>query len=110
VGGDAGRRVLITGGPTREYIDTVRFISNASSGQMGYELARAAREAGHRITLITGPAEIPDPPDIEVVRVTTAEDMLREAERVFADCDAAIMAAAVCDYRPASRADHKQPK
>ena len=104
------RRVLITSGPTREYIDTVRFFSNSSSGKMGYELARAAGEAGHRVTLISGPTEMPEPSGVEVVQVTTAEEMLGEAERVFADCDAAIMAAAVCDYRPVRRADHKQPK
>ena len=109
-GEHAPRRVLITSGPTREYIDTVRFFSNSSSGKMGHELARAASEAGHRVTLLSGPTEMPEPPGVEVVRVTTAEEMLRQAERVFADCEAAIMAAAVCDYRPATRADHKQPK
>lgn len=103
-------RVLITAGPTREHIDSVRFISNASSGKMGFELARAARDAGHPVTLVTGPVDIPDPRDVETIRVVSAAEMLAEAERVFADCAAAIMAAAVCDFRPVERADKKRPK
>ena len=93
------RRVLITSGPTREYIDTVRFFSNSSSGKMGYELARAAGEAGHRVTLISGPTEMPEPSGVEVVQVTSAEEMLREAERVFAELESKLMTFAKSNSR-----------
>lgn len=85
---------LITAGGTREYIDPVRFISNASSGKMGYELARAAKEAGHRVTLVT---TIRNP---KTVFVDTAGEMFKAVKKHFPKCDCLIMAAAVSDYTP----------
>lgn len=103
-------RVVITAGPTREYLDSVRFISNPSSGKMGYAIAAAAAEAGHRVTLITGPVELPPPRGVHIIRVETAAEMLRATMRAFRQADAAVFAAAVCDYRPRRRAAHKLPK
>lgn len=96
-------RLLITAGPTREYLDSVRFISNASSGKLGYAIASAAATRGHAVALITGPVELPPPEKVSLVRVVSADDMMHASEAEFATCDAAIMAAAVCDYRPATR-------
>ncbi len=96
-------RILVTAGPTREHLDAVRFLSNASSGRMGFACARAARRAGHRVTLVSGPADLPDPPGVRTVRVTTAVEMRRAAMRAFTRTDAVIMTAAVSDYRPAER-------
>jgi len=102
-------RILVTAGPTREYFDTVRFISNASTGRMGYAIAAAAADRGHQMVLVSGPVVLPAPP-VEVVRVTTAAEMLAACEEAFAACDAAVMAAAVSDWRPAVREDHKAAK
>lgn len=99
----AGRRVVITAGPTREPIDPVRYISNHSSGKMGYALAAAARDAGAEVVLISGPVAIPAPSGVEVRNVTTAADMLQaSSEAVDAGCDLFIASAAVADYRPQS--------
>lgn len=103
-------RILITAGPTREYFDTVRFISNASTGKMGFALADAARRSGHQVVLIAGPVDLADPPGAEVVRVVSAADMLVAAQKHFVACQAAFMTAAVCDYRPAQRLINKQKK
>lgn len=94
-------KVLVTAGPTREYLDAVRFISNASSGKMGFACARAARRAGHRVTLVTGPVALPDPAGVRTVRVTSAVEMHRAVKAAYARADAVIMTAAVGDYRPA---------
>lgn len=95
--------VLITAGPTREYIDDVRYLSNASTGHMGYALAGAAHAAGHRVTLVHGPT-CQTPPAVErVVGVTSAAEMLDAARDAFGNCDALIACAAVSDYRPAER-------
>ncbi len=97
-------RILITAGATREYIDPVRFISNASSGKMGYALARAALKAGHRVTLITtieNPKSEIRNPKLKVVKVKTAAQMFEEVKKHFRTCDCLIMAAAVADYTPA---------
>jgi phosphopantothenoylcysteine decarboxylase/phosphopantothenate--cysteine ligase len=92
---------LITAGPTREPIDPVRFISNRSSGKMGYALAAAALEAGHEVALITGPVCIAPPPGAEVTRVTTAAEMADAVQtRINTGCDALIMCAAVADFTP----------
>ena len=88
---------LITAGGTREYIDAVRFISNASSGKMGYALARAAEEAGHKVTLISASALQP-PIGVEFIGVDSAEEMFATVKKYFAKCDCLIMAAAVADY------------
>ncbi len=106
----AGRSVVITAGPTHEAIDPVRFIANASSGKMGYALARAARDAGASVTLVSGPVALAAPHDVEVVRVTCAAQMLEATCRAFEGADVAILAAAVADYTPASPADHKLKK
>jgi phosphopantothenoylcysteine decarboxylase/phosphopantothenate--cysteine ligase len=96
-------RVLVTAGPTREYLDAVRFISNASSGKMGFACAKAAARAGHDVTLVTGPVELPDPPGVRTVRVGSAAEMHRAVMKAYPRIDAAIMTAAVGDYRPAER-------
>lgn len=106
----ASLRIVITAGPTREYLDTIRFISNPSTGRMGFAIAAAAARAGHDVTLISGPVELPDPPGVQVVRVETTDEMLAAGRRAFARADAAIFAAAVCDYRPKRRAERKLPK
>jgi phosphopantothenoylcysteine decarboxylase/phosphopantothenate--cysteine ligase len=94
-------RILITAGPTREYIDPVRYISNDSSGKMGFALAQAARARGHRVTLIHGPVALPAPSRVQAVPVVSAADMLRTCLDRWPDHDALIMAAAVADYTPA---------
>ena len=94
-------RFLITAGGTREAIDPVRFISNASSGKTGYALARAAIRAGHKVTLITGPCSIRHPKGVRIVAVESAGDMFEAVKKFFDKCDCLIMAAAVADYTPA---------
>jgi len=94
-------RFLVTAGGTREYIDPVRFISNASSGRMGYALARAALKAGHEVTLITAPTPLKPPAGARVVAVESAAEMFAAVKEHFAPCDCLIMAAAVSDYTPA---------
>lgn len=105
-----GRRVLITAGPTQEALDPVRFISNRSSGKMGWALAEAARDRGAAVVLIAGPTGLPPVPNVMVVPVVTAEDMRKEVITRFLDSDVLIMAAAVADFRPASPARGKIPK
>jgi len=103
-------RVLITAGPTREYLDPVRYLSNASSGRIGCALAKAALLAGHQVTLVLGPCPAEPPEGAEVVRVTSAKEM-REAVAVSFDaCDVFIAAAAVSDYRPVERRPEKIKK
>lgn len=96
----AGRHLVITAGPTREPLDPVRFISNRSSGKMGYAIAAAARDAGARVTLISGPVAIPPPPGLRRVDVETAEQMYRAVHDAIGDADIYIGAAAVADYTP----------
>ena len=93
-------RLLITSGPTRQYLDAVRYLTNASSGQMGRGLARAALEAGHEVVLVSGPVELEYPAEARVVPVVSTEEMLGAAREEFARCDGLIGAAAPCDYRP----------
>ena len=107
----AGRRVVITAGPTREPIDPVRYISNYSSGKMGYALASASRMAGANVVLVSGPVSIEAPAGVEVRSVTTAQDMLEYASgAVDEGCDLFIATAAVADYRPDSCAGDKIKK
>jgi phosphopantothenoylcysteine decarboxylase/phosphopantothenate--cysteine ligase len=103
-------RFLITAGGTREYIDPVRFISNASSGRMGYALARAALKAGHEVTLITAPTALKPPAGAEIVAVESAAQMFAAVKEHFPRCDCLIMAAAVADYTPAHPAKTKLKK
>ena len=106
----AGRAVLVTAGPTVEPIDSVRYISNYSSGKMGYAIAEAAAAAGARVVLVSGPVALAAPAGVEVVPVKTARDMLAAAASVFPAADAAIFAAAVADLRPTNPADRKLKK
>jgi phosphopantothenoylcysteine decarboxylase / phosphopantothenate---cysteine ligase len=103
-------RFLITAGPTREFIDPVRFISNRSSGKMGYALAEAARAVSPHVVLVSGPTALRQPKGVEFVFVTTAKEMAEAALPRFEQCDVAIMAAAVCDFRPATTAALKIKK
>lgn len=95
-----GQRVMITAGPTVEPIDPVRYITNRSSGKMGYALARAARRRGAQVTLVSGPCAIDCPEGVDRVWVESAEDMLAAASEAFETCDLAFFAAAVADMRP----------
>ena len=103
-------RILITAGGTREYIDPVRFISNASSGRMGYALVRAALRAGHKVILITAPTTQRLPNGAKVVEVETAARMFESLKKYFEKCDCLIMAAAVSDYTSARTAKTKIKK
>ncbi|MEH6387938.1 MULTISPECIES: bifunctional phosphopantothenoylcysteine decarboxylase/phosphopantothenate--cysteine ligase CoaBC [Pseudomonas] len=105
----AGRHVLINAGPTREAIDPVRYISNHSSGKMGFALAAAAAEAGARVTLVAGPVSLPTPPRVQRVDVTSAQEMLDACQNAL-PADLFIASAAVADYRPAECADNKLKK
>ncbi len=104
-----GKHVLITAGPTREDIDPVRYITNHSSGKMGFSLAEAAAEAGARVTLVSGPVHLPTPDRVERINVNSARDMLAACEAAM-PCDIIIAAAAVADYRPEASAEHKLKK
>jgi phosphopantothenoylcysteine decarboxylase / phosphopantothenate---cysteine ligase len=106
----AGRRVLITAGPTRERIDPVRFISNRSSGKMGFAVAQAAREAGAQVILVAGPVTLPTPDGVTRVDVESAGDMLAAVLRELAGTDIFVSTAAVADYRPAQIAAQKIKK
>jgi len=103
-------RILVTAGPTREFFDTVRFISNPSSGKMGYALAEAAVRRGHDVVLVSGPVALEPPKGARLIRVVTAAQMAAACKKVWPSCDAAMMTAAVCDYRPKVRLDHKLAK
>jgi phosphopantothenoylcysteine decarboxylase/phosphopantothenate--cysteine ligase len=107
----AGMKVLVTAGPTHEAIDPVRYLTNGSSGKMGYALAAAAEEAGATVTLISGPVYLPPPPRMEVVSVTTAEQMYTAVMRKVAEYDIFLAVAAVADYRcqtPSEQKIHKK--
>ena len=103
-------RCLISAGPTREWIDPVRFISNPSSGKMGYALAEAAKGLKMEVSLISGPVNLPNPQGVHLVRVETALEMQEAMESHFAENDLIIMCAAVSDHRPSVRYNMKLPK
>jgi phosphopantothenoylcysteine decarboxylase/phosphopantothenate--cysteine ligase len=105
-----GKSVLITAGPTIETLDPARILTNRSSGKMGYALARAARQRGAMVTLISGPTKLPDPPDMVCVHVKTADDMYKEVTGRFDEADIIVKAAAVSDFRPAIIQDQKVKK
>lgn len=95
-------RLLVSAGPTREFVDPVRFLSNRSTGKMGYAVARAAVEAGHEVVLVSGPVSLEPPPGLAAfVPVVSARDMLAALRRALAAADALVMTAAVADFRPA---------
>jgi len=104
------QKVLITAGPTREYLDPVRYLSNDSSGHMGFELAKAAIKRGMDVTLIAGPVALDTPKGAKRVDITSAEEMFREVKRRYKKADVVIMAAAVSDWRPARYSPHKLKK
>jgi phosphopantothenoylcysteine decarboxylase/phosphopantothenate--cysteine ligase len=105
-----GLAVLVTAGPTREPLDPVRYISNPSSGKMGWALAEAARDRGARVTLVSGPVSLPDPAGVRVVRVETAEEMGRAAMEAYREARVVLAAAAVSDWRPAEVSPVKRKK
>jgi phosphopantothenoylcysteine decarboxylase/phosphopantothenate--cysteine ligase len=106
----AGRRILVTAGPTFEPIDPVRFIGNRSSGKMGYAVAAEAARRGAAVTLVSGPVALSDPPGVEVIRVQTAEEMAAAVFDRYARTDGVVMAAAVADFRPDVAATDKMKK
>ena len=103
-------RILITSGPTRQYLDPVRYLTNASSGRMGAALAAAALEAGHQVVLVSGPVQITYPENLELHWVTSTEEMLQKCNELFSLCDGMIGVAAPCDYRPEKIAPQKIAK
>lgn len=102
--------ILITSGPTRQHLDPVRYLTNASSGRMGAALAMAACELGHRVIVVSGPVEVKYPDACRVVAVVSTEEMLEAARREFETADGLIGAAAPCDYRPVKVASDKIAK
>ena len=103
-------RIVITSGPTRQYLDPVRYLTNASSGRMGCALAEAALELKHDVVVVSGPVNIKYPSAATVIDVISTEDLLEACGRVFPDCDGLIGAAAPCDYRPVKVATNKIAK
>ncbi len=103
-------RCLVTAGPTREFFDPVRFLSNPSSGKMGYALAEAAVHRGWDVELISGPVSLPVPEGVQVKYIATGQEMYEEVSKRFPECDVLIMTAAIMDYRPKEVADHKIKK
>ena len=103
-------RILITSGPTRQYLDPVRYLTNASSGRMGAALAAAAIEAGHQVVVVSGPVEVAYPAGAEVIPVVSTEEMLAACRKVFPGCDGLIAVAAPCDYRPAAVARRRSAR
>jgi phosphopantothenoylcysteine decarboxylase / phosphopantothenate---cysteine ligase len=105
-----GKHILITAGPTREHVDPVRYISNPSSGKMGFAIAKAAARRGATVTLVSGPSELPDPCHVDVIRVVSAQEMADAVFARFDQSDAVIKTAAVSDYRPKIQSDQKIKK
>lgn len=93
-------RILITSGPTRQYLDPVRYLTNGSSGRMGKALAQAALDLGHEVVVISGPVNVDYPAGAKVIPIISTEELLRASREEFARCDGVIGAAAPCDYRP----------
>lgn len=105
-----GKNICVSAGPTREPLDPVRYISNNSSGKMGYLIAEAARDAGAEVTLLSGPVALTPPEGIKVISFTTAADLLDLSLQLMPYLDAYVACAAVCDVRPALVSDHKLKK
>ena len=103
-------KFVVTAGPTREPIDPVRFLSNRSSGRMGYAIASAAIEEGHEVTLISGPVALSPPPAAKVIRVTTSDEMYKAVHGALAKADVLVMCAAVADHKPVAVAKEKIKK
>ena len=105
-----GERVLVSAGPTREAVDPVRYLSNHSSGRMGYAIARVARRRGAEVVLVSGPSDLPAPPGVRTLMVSSAAEMARALEEEFRSASILVMAAAVADYRPRRPAVRKLKK
>ncbi len=105
-----GLKVVVSAGPTREYLDPVRFISNPSSGKMGFAVAEEARDRGAQVTLVTGPVSLSDPVGMQVVHIESALELREAVLEAARDADVVVMTAAVADYRAAQRSDEKQAK
>jgi phosphopantothenoylcysteine decarboxylase/phosphopantothenate--cysteine ligase len=103
-------RILITSGPTRQYLDPVRYLTNGSSGRMGKALAEAALELGHEVIVVSGPVGVEYPAKAEVRPIVSTEDLLAACQELFPECDGAIGAAAPCDYRPMRVEEYKIAK
>ena len=103
-------RILITSGPTRQYLDPVRYLTNASSGRMGSALAAAALELGHEVLVVSGPVAVEYPREANVLPVVSTEELLETCQREFPRCDGVIGAAAPCDYRPVRVEEQKIAK
>lgn len=103
-------RCLITAGPTREFMDAVRFISNPSTGKMGFAIAEAAVDAGWTVDLVSGPVAMEEPEGAILYPVVSAEEMYHQVDALFDACDVLIMTAAVSDFRPVQRSDRKEKK
>jgi phosphopantothenoylcysteine decarboxylase/phosphopantothenate--cysteine ligase len=106
----AGKKILVTAGPTIEPIDPVRFISNPSSGKMGFSVARAAEHRGAEVTLVSGPTHLSDPMNVTTIRVRTAAEMAQQVFQLMENADVIIKSAAVCDYGPKESKAHKVKK
>ena len=106
----AGRKIVITAGGTREAIDPVRFLGNRATGKMGFAIAEAARDRGAHVTLVSGPTSLPMPSGINVIPVTSAQEMLEAVQKASDGADALVMAAAVADFAPTAKADQKLKK
>ncbi len=105
-----GMRILVTAGPTQEAIDPVRFISNHSTGRMGYAIAEAARDRGASVVLVSGPVSLTAPDGVELVSIVSAQDLFDAVTSRYTQCDAIVAAAAVADYRPKRVAGEKMKK
>lgn len=103
-------RCLVSAGPTREFFDPVRFVTNPSSGKMGYAIAAAAQQIGWQVELVSGPVALPAPEGVRVERVVTGQDMFEAIDARFDDCDVLIMTAALVDFKPRTQAGHKIKK
>lgn len=103
-------KCLITAGPTRQYIDEIRYISNGASGRFGIEIARECKQQNHSTELILGPTHLQSPESVPVQPVISAEEMYSELEQRFSSCDVLVMSAAVCDISPRNRIEGKQSK
>jgi len=105
-----GMKLLVTAGPTREFLDPVRFLSNRSTGKMGYAIAAAGAARGHTVHLVSGPVALEPPAGVALTKVTSAADMLEAVLKALPDCDALVMCAAVADWRPKHCASQKLKK
>jgi phosphopantothenoylcysteine synthetase/decarboxylase len=103
-------RFVVTAGPTREAIDPVRFISNRSSGKMGYAIAEAALAAGHQVKLISGPASVGKPNGVDFISIVTSDELYQTVHGALPECDVLVMCAAVSDYKPATIEPRKMKK